>query len=167
MQNVGFFMTRLICLSGPEAKKLYNDAQTMLKKIIENKSLKAHGVVAFYPANSTGDDIEVYDNNGEVIAVLHGLRQQVCLSVCLSLSICLCVCMSLCLSANSTGDDIEVYDKIGEIIAVLHGLRQQVCLSVRSWTPIDTCWVLTCINGKNLVSTASPKCTHPITFLDL
>ena len=107
-----------ICLLGPEAKKLYNDAQTMLKKIIENKSLKAHGVVAFYPANSTGDDIEVYDNNGEVIAVLHGLRQQ-------------------------------------------------VCLSVRSWTLIDTCWVLTCINGKNLVSTASPKCTHPITFLDL
>ena len=64
----------------------------MLKKIIENRSLKAHGVVAFYPANSVGDDIEVYDNNGEVIAVLHGLRQQVCLSVRLF------VCLSQCLS---------------------------------------------------------------------
>ena len=64
-------------LSGEEAKKLFNDAQAMLKKIIQNKSLKAHGVVAFYPANSLDDDIEVYDSNAEVVAVLHGLRQQV------------------------------------------------------------------------------------------
>ena len=64
-------------LSGEEAKKLFNDAQAMLKKIIQNKSLKAHGVVAFYRANSVDDDIEVYDNNAEVVAVLHGLRQQV------------------------------------------------------------------------------------------
>ena len=64
-------------LSGEEAKKLFNDAQAMLKKIIQNKSLKAHGVVAFYPANSVDDDIEVYDSNAEVVAVLHGLRQQV------------------------------------------------------------------------------------------
>lgn len=61
---------------GQEAKKVFEDAQTMLKKIILNKSLKAHGVVGFYPANSVGDDIEVYDSNGEVKAVLHGLRQQ-------------------------------------------------------------------------------------------
>ena len=62
---------------GQEAKKVFDDAQAMLKKIILNKSLKAQGVVGFYPASSVGDDIEVHDSNGEVTAVLHGLRQQV------------------------------------------------------------------------------------------
>lgn len=64
-------------VSGPEAKRVFNDAQDLLKKIIDGKKLQAHGVVAFYPANSVGDDIEVYGENGEVLAVLHGLRQQV------------------------------------------------------------------------------------------
>ena len=67
----------MLFLKGPEAKRVFNDAQSLLKKMINNKSLQAHGVVAFFPANSVGDDIEVYDDNGHVIAVLHGLRQQV------------------------------------------------------------------------------------------
>jgi len=45
--------------------------------MIQDKRLKAHGVVAFYRANSVGDDIEVYDDNGQVLTVLRGLRQQV------------------------------------------------------------------------------------------
>jgi 5-methyltetrahydrofolate--homocysteine methyltransferase len=57
--------------------KVYNDAQNLLKKMIQDKTLKAHGVVAFYRANSVGDDIEVYDDNGQVLTVLRGLRQQV------------------------------------------------------------------------------------------
>ncbi|PVD26012.1 hypothetical protein C0Q70_13680 [Pomacea canaliculata] len=61
---------------GEEAKRVYDDAQCMLKAIIENHSLKASAVIAFYRANSVGDDIEVYDENGKVIEVLHGLRQQ-------------------------------------------------------------------------------------------
>lgn len=61
---------------GPEAKKVYNDAQNLLKKIMQDKRLKAHGVVAFYRANSVGDDIEVYGDDGQVVTVLHGLRQQ-------------------------------------------------------------------------------------------
>lgn len=56
---------------------MYNDAQNLLKNIMNGKKLLAHGVVAFYPANSVGDDIEVYGENGQVLAVLHGLRQQV------------------------------------------------------------------------------------------
>lgn len=64
-------------MAGQEAKRVYNDAQNLLKTIITTNKLQAHGVVAFYPANSVGDDIEVYDENGEVIEVLHGLRQQV------------------------------------------------------------------------------------------
>ena len=53
---------------GKEAKKLYDDAQAMLKKVISEKSLKAKAVVGFYPANSVGDDIilhnfEAYEYN--------------------------------------------------------------------------------------------------------
>jgi 5-methyltetrahydrofolate--homocysteine methyltransferase len=46
---------------GKEAKKLYDDAQAMLKKVIAEKSLKAKSVVGFYPANSVGDDIVVHN----------------------------------------------------------------------------------------------------------
>lgn len=45
---------------GVEAKKLFNDAQALLKDIIKNKSLKARAVFGLFPANATGDDIEVY-----------------------------------------------------------------------------------------------------------
>ena len=39
---------------GAEAKKLFNDAQVLLKEIIDNKLLTARAVVGFYPANSVG-----------------------------------------------------------------------------------------------------------------
>jgi 5-methyltetrahydrofolate--homocysteine methyltransferase len=45
---------------GKEAKKLYDDAQAMLKKVIAEKSLQAKAVVGFYPANSVGDDIVLH-----------------------------------------------------------------------------------------------------------
>jgi len=63
---------------GEEAKKLFNDAQAMLKSIIANKSLKAKGIIAFYPANSVNEDIELYsdDTRTNKIATFFGLRQQ-------------------------------------------------------------------------------------------
>ncbi|RDD40203.1 Methionine synthase [Trichoplax sp. H2] len=62
---------------GKEAKRVFDEGQNMLENIIRNKRLVARGVVAYYPARSNGDDIEVLDDNrNEVIAVLHGLRQQ-------------------------------------------------------------------------------------------
>jgi len=61
---------------GPEAKKLFNDAQKMLEKIVKNRQLKATGIVGFYPANSVGDDVEVYDQSGKTTATFFGLRQQ-------------------------------------------------------------------------------------------
>jgi 5-methyltetrahydrofolate--homocysteine methyltransferase len=61
---------------GEEAKKLFDDAQRMLKKIISEKWIKANGVVGIFAANSSGDDIEVYDGKGNVTAVFHTLRQQ-------------------------------------------------------------------------------------------
>lgn len=45
---------------GEEARKLFSDAQAMLKEIVEKKILKARAVFGIFPANSIGDDIEVY-----------------------------------------------------------------------------------------------------------
>lgn len=56
---------------GVEAKKLYKDAQALLKKIVEEKWISANAVIGFWKANSNGDDIEL--ENG---VVLHSLRQQ-------------------------------------------------------------------------------------------
>ena len=63
---------------GGQAKDLFIDAQVMLKKIIEEKWLKANAVVGIWNANSNGDDIEVYvdDERKEVYKTLHMLRQQ-------------------------------------------------------------------------------------------
>ena len=67
---------------GDEAKKLFDDAQKMLNRIIAEKWLTANAVIGLYPANTIGDDIEVYDpeayhkNERKIIAKFHSLRQQ-------------------------------------------------------------------------------------------
>ena len=63
---------------GTEAVRVYADAQRMLKRLIEGRWLAANGVMALYPANSVGDDIEIYtdESRREVAMVWHGLRQQ-------------------------------------------------------------------------------------------
>ena len=63
---------------GAEAKKLYRDAQALLEKILKEKRIRARGVMAFFPANSEGDDILLYedDRRKKVRARLHALRQQ-------------------------------------------------------------------------------------------
>lgn len=64
---------------GKEAKKLFNDANMLLDEIISKKLLKAKGAVGIYPANSVGDDIEVYedDTRTKTIAIFRNLRNQV------------------------------------------------------------------------------------------
>jgi 5-methyltetrahydrofolate--homocysteine methyltransferase len=47
---------------GEEAKKLFADAQEMLKLIVEKNILQAKGVIGIFPANSDGDNIVVYEN---------------------------------------------------------------------------------------------------------
>ncbi len=62
---------------GAEAKKLFDDAQKMLHQIISEKWLTAKAVIGIFPANSLGDDIEVFDESGkQKIALFHSLRQQ-------------------------------------------------------------------------------------------
>jgi len=62
-----------------EALKLYADANKILDQVISGKHLLPRGVMGFFPANSTGDDIEVYadESRGGVKTVFHTLRQQV------------------------------------------------------------------------------------------
>ena len=64
---------------GEEAKKLFADAQAMLKQIVDEQWLSARAVIGFFPANNINDDdIEVYakDDRKEVQTVLHHIRQQ-------------------------------------------------------------------------------------------
>ena len=61
------------------ARSLFNDAQDMLKKIVDEKWLKANAVIGFWPAASVGhDDVEVFtdDTRSETLARIHFLRQQ-------------------------------------------------------------------------------------------
>jgi 5-methyltetrahydrofolate--homocysteine methyltransferase len=62
---------------GPEAKKLFDDAQKMLSQVINEKWLTAKAVIGIYPAASSQDDILVYDKSGKnQLATFHTLRQQ-------------------------------------------------------------------------------------------
>jgi len=63
---------------GEEAKKLFEEAKEMLGMIVKDNLLKCTGVVGIWPANSVGDDIEVYTNEDRdtVKCKFMGLRQQ-------------------------------------------------------------------------------------------
>ena len=66
-------------VQGEEARKLFADANGMLDRIIREKWLTANAVVGFFPANSVGDDIEVYsdESRSKVITRFVNLRNQV------------------------------------------------------------------------------------------
>lgn len=94
---------------GKEAKKLYDDAQAMLKKVITEKSLQAKAVVGFYPANSVGDDIilhnfEAYEYDAAGQGALKNTGYRILSETAVS----------------STGELVE-----NPPLAVLHHLRQQ------------------------------------------
>ncbi|AXA35963.1 MAG: methionine synthase [Candidatus Sumerlaea sp.] len=63
---------------GERARELFEDAQNLLQRIIDERLLHACGVYGFFPANSVGDDVEVYedDSRQSVRAIFHFLRQQ-------------------------------------------------------------------------------------------
>ncbi|NBC66134.1 MAG: methionine synthase [Bacteroidetes bacterium] len=64
--------------AGKEARKLFDEANQLLDKIINENLLTANGVLGLFPANSVGDDIEIYtdESRKEVRTVFHALRQQ-------------------------------------------------------------------------------------------
>ena len=60
---------------GEQAKELFNDAKVLLKRILDEKLLKAKAIFGLFPANQVDeDDIEV-DKNGETF-IFRTLRQQ-------------------------------------------------------------------------------------------
>ncbi len=64
---------------GEPARALFNDAQKMLARIINEQPIRANGVVGFWPANARGDDVVLFcdENRTEEVATFHGLRQQI------------------------------------------------------------------------------------------
>ncbi len=63
---------------GEHAHELYNDAQKLLVEIIENKHFQARAVFGIWPANSVGNDIEIYtdESRSEILTTFHFTRQQ-------------------------------------------------------------------------------------------
>ena len=63
---------------GAQATELHNDALKVLKTIVSEKRFRVRGVMAFWPANRVGDDIELYADTvrSSVIGKFHMLRQQ-------------------------------------------------------------------------------------------
>ncbi len=63
---------------GEEAKRLFADAQAMLDRLSGSGEVEVTGMLGLFPANSIGDDIEVYtdESRSQVKTVLRGLRQQ-------------------------------------------------------------------------------------------
>jgi 5-methyltetrahydrofolate--homocysteine methyltransferase len=63
---------------GTQARELLGDARRLLEEIVTSRSLRARGVFGFFPANSSGDDIILYEDEsrGPERARLFTLRQQ-------------------------------------------------------------------------------------------
>lgn len=63
---------------GEAARALWDDAQAMLKRIVEERWFNPKAIIGFWPANAVGDDIRLYtgESRQESLATFHGLRQQ-------------------------------------------------------------------------------------------
>jgi 5-methyltetrahydrofolate--homocysteine methyltransferase len=63
---------------GEPARKLFDDAQALLERIVREKLLTARGVYGFWPAASEGDDVIVYtdESRSKELCRFHALRQQ-------------------------------------------------------------------------------------------
>lgn len=65
-------------IKGIEAKTVFDEAQLLLEEIIEKKMIKAEGIIGFFPCNSVGEDIELYENEKDrnVVNSFRFLRNQ-------------------------------------------------------------------------------------------
>ncbi|HQR19913.1 MAG TPA: methionine synthase [Burkholderiaceae bacterium] len=63
---------------GEHARQVFAEGEKMLERIVAERWLTANASVAFFAANSVGEDIEIYtdDTRREVLFTWHGLRQQ-------------------------------------------------------------------------------------------
>ena len=65
-------------VKGTEARKLFEDAEKMLDEMAEKGMILAKGAIGFYPCNSSGDDIEIYEDEtrSKTLATFRFLRNQ-------------------------------------------------------------------------------------------
>jgi 5-methyltetrahydrofolate--homocysteine methyltransferase len=65
-------------VKGEEAKKLFDDAQKLLERIVSEKMLQARGVIGLFPAASVNDSVKVFDPDhpDRLLAKFHFLRNQ-------------------------------------------------------------------------------------------
>jgi 5-methyltetrahydrofolate--homocysteine methyltransferase len=65
-------------LEKPEAKKLFDDAQELLGRIVSGNRLAARAVYGLFPANANGDDVDLYTDETRTnrLTTFHFLRQQ-------------------------------------------------------------------------------------------
>ncbi len=63
---------------GEHARQVFTEGEKMLERCIAERWLTANGAVAFYPAASVGDDIEIYadESRRDLLFTWYGLRQQ-------------------------------------------------------------------------------------------
>ena len=63
---------------GAQARQIFKEGNALLDTIIENNLITARGVYGLFPANSVGDDVELYadEERSKVIERFHFLRQQ-------------------------------------------------------------------------------------------
>lgn len=63
---------------GEQARHLYEDAQKLLQDIVNGKLYQARGIYGIWPANSRGDDVDLYgdESRRDRLATFHFLRQQ-------------------------------------------------------------------------------------------
>jgi len=63
---------------GPRCRELFNDAQTLLNRLINEKLIHGKAVYGFFPAARVGGDIELYtdDSRTKILTTFHTLRQQ-------------------------------------------------------------------------------------------
>ncbi len=63
---------------GVEAKKLFDEAQVILKEMLDSNRIHGKAVIGLFPANRVGDDIEIYsdESRSQILTKFHTLRQQ-------------------------------------------------------------------------------------------
>jgi len=63
---------------GRQARNLFEDAQNLMREIVEHNRFRASAVLGFWPSNSIGDDVEIYidESRNRILGAFHFLRQQ-------------------------------------------------------------------------------------------
>ena len=75
---IAYHTSHILPPVGEEAKRVYDDATALLKRIQEDGSLRCQAVIGFWRANSRQDDIVLYHPESDTeMCTLHGIRQQV------------------------------------------------------------------------------------------